>query len=507
MPLNYNLYGKAAQADDAAIVDALLPSMFSFDASAQPSLNRDYVVSAVVTASSPNQVVTYEINPKAAWDSGQPVSEKDFEGQWRALGGSNAAYLSGFTQGYDRISSVTQGKDTREVLVTFRQPYADWRGLFSPLYPASLTRTPEAFNTGWITGTPTSAGPFMFKGLDAGAKTVTLVRDPKWWGRPAKLDSIVFHAIGSDPTTQLDALRQGQIDFAGIAPDLSQLNKGRAIRDTSVRLAGGPTFRQITFNAKSPTLQDTAVRTAIALGIDRAAITKAMLGPLGAPDVTLNNHIFMENQRGYQNNAGEFTTVDTAKAASMLSQAGWVLAGSGAGAARSKGGQALSIRLVIPEGIPEAAQEAGLVKTQLTALGVQLLVQPVPTSQLVSNYLSTGDFDLALFSWQGTLFPISSNLPIYISPTKRSDGSLDWHQNYARVTSTDLDKLLIQASAELDSQKVITLGNQIDAAIWGEIHSLTLYQRPQIVIAKQNLANFGAFGFATTNYEDIGFTK
>jgi peptide/nickel transport system substrate-binding protein len=44
--------------------------------------------------------------------------------------------------------------------------------------------------------------------------------------------------------------------------------------------------------------------------------------------------------------------------------------------------------------------------------------------------------------------------------------------------------------------------------IWDEVHSITLYQRPEIVATKSNLANFGAFGFATPpRYEDIGLVK
>ena len=50
-------------------------------------------------------------------------------------------------------------------------------------------------------------------------------------------------------------------------------------------------------------------------------------------------------------------------------------------------------------------------------------------------------------------------------------------------------------------------GNQIDALIWKEVHSLTTYQRPEIVAVKSNIANFGAFGFANTIYEDIGLKK
>ena len=49
--------------------------------------------------------------------------------------------------------------------------------------------------------------------------------------------------------------------------------------------------------------------------------------------------------------------------------------------------------------------------------------------------------------------------------------------------------------------------NQIDALIWKEVHSLTTYQRPEIVAVKSNVANFGAFGFANTIYEDIGLKK
>ena len=38
-----------------------------------------------------------------------------------------------------------------------------------------------------------------------------------------------------------------------------------------------------------------------------------------------------------------------------------------------------------------------------------------------------------------------------------------------------------------------------------EVHSLPLYQLPGTVAVKETLANFGAFGFASIVYEDIGF--
>jgi peptide/nickel transport system substrate-binding protein len=174
----------------------------------------------------------------------------------------------------------------------------------------------------------------------------------------------------------------------------------------------------------------------------------------------------------------------------------------------------MSIRLVIPNDLAEAGREADLIKTQLKGVGVTVEVQPVQSQQFFDGFVTKGDFDMALFSWQGTVLPISSNFPIYQNPTPSSGasdpqavGGVDIHQNYARIGSPAIDALFAKASADLDPQKAIALGNQIDAAIWGEVHSLTLYQRPQLVFQKGTLANFGAFGFASANYEDIGFTK
>jgi peptide/nickel transport system substrate-binding protein len=480
-----------------------MPTLFNFDALAQPVINQDYLTSAAVTISTPAQVVTYEINPKAVWDNGTPITEADFEAQWKALNGTNKDFRTPFTQGYNQITSVTAGKDQREVLITFRQPYADWRGLFSPLFPASLNANAKTFNDGWVTGTVTSAGPFQYQSQDVGTKTVTLVRNPHWWGSTPRLYSIVYHALGSDLNAQIDALGNGQIDFVGISPNPDQLKKAQAINNAVERQAAGPAFRQLTMNGTSPTLNNPNIRKAIALAIDRPAIAKALLDPLGVADTSLDNHIFMTNQHGYQSNAGDLAKADPTKSGALLDQEGWKLAGG----TRAHNGQPLSLRLVIPDGVPEAAQEAGLIKAQLKAVGVTVEVQPVPTQRFFDGFVTKGDFDMALFSYQGAVFPISSNFPIYEKPTPVPGGNPDIHRNYAQIGSTTIDDLFAKAQEELDPQKAIALGNQIDTEIWKEVHSLALYQRPQLVFEKKSLANFGAFGFASANYEDIGFTK
>ena len=60
---------------------------------------------------------------------------------------------------------------------------------------------------------------------------------------------------------------------------------------------------------------------------------------------------------------------------------------------------------------------------------------------------------------------------------------------------------------ELDPDKARETANRIDVLIWEEVHSLPLYQRPDLVACKRTLANFGAAGFAGTSYPDIGWAK
>ena len=503
LPNNFNAnQADAATQDTGAIVQATMPSVFSFDSSARPVLNTDYVTSATVTATTPHQVVTYRINPKAVWTDGKPISEADFAAQWQALNGTNATYLAASTAGYNQISSVTAGATPTEVVVSFAQPYGNWRGLFSPLYPASLNQTPAAFNGGWITGTAVSAGPFIFKNLDPSAKTITLGRSPSWWGLTPKLVSIVFHAVSEDPGAQLAALKAGTIDFTRIPPELANLKTGQKIPDTQVRTAGGPAFRLLTLNGAGPTLSDQRVRQAVALAINRPAIAKAVLDPLGVPDGDLNNHIYMTNQQGYQDHAGLFAHQDLVKARSLLDQAGWKLVNG----IRTRAGQPMSLRMVIPIQGAQGALEAKAVQNALAAAGVPLEIQTVPSDLFFNQYVATGDFDLTIFSWQGTPFPISSNASLYLSPTQANTGKISVGENFSRIGSPAIDDLFALATGTLDQQEAIRLGNLIDIKLWQLAGAVPLYQRPEIVIARSRLANYGAVGFATPNFVNIGFT-
>lgn len=502
MPPNFN-YNEidGTLADNYYVIAPLMPATFHATSDATPEWSRIYLASEPGLETEPRQVVTYRIHPDAVWYDGTPLDWEDFYWQWRANNGEDPAYRIASSNGYENIAGVERGASEKEVIVTFDQPYADWQALFNPVYPASTNRDPAVFNEGWQERPLTTAGPFKLGGIDVTSKTITLVRNEKWWGPEAKLDQIVFRVIETD--AQIDALANGEIDAMDIGPDANGYNRALGIASAEVRVAGGPNFRHITINGTSPRLRDVRVRRALALGIDREVIARALLGPLGIAPEPLDNHIFMRNQRGYQDNTGDLGAYDPERAGELLDEAGWRLEGD----VRERDGEPLEIRFVIPAAITSSRQEGELVQNMLAQIGVRVRISAVPLDDFFDRYIRPGQFDLTVFSWLGTSFPISSSKSIYARPTVGPDGEMDSQQNYARIGSDAIDDLFDRAAREFDREEAVRLANEADALIWQEVHSLTMYQRPELIATKRTLANFGAFGFADWVYEDIGWTE
>jgi peptide/nickel transport system substrate-binding protein len=500
-PPNFNLlHLDGALADNAAVIGAVLPGMFNFDAAAQPTVNTDYAESVVLTATEPKQIVTYKLNAKAVWEDGTPLAVGDFEAQWKALKGTDPAFRIASSNGYEKIESVTAGAGDKEIVVTYASPFVDWQGLFSPLYPASTTKDPAVFNDGWKDKALTSAGPFKMAVADTTAKTITLARNEKWWGQPAKLDRIVYRQIDRD--AQTEALANGEIDFIGIGSSVDRLKRAEQTSGVAIHHSAAPNFNHMTINGKSPILSDVNVRKALAQALDRDAIAKTLLGPLGVKPTPLGNHIYMTNQKGYQDNS-EALPFDLDAAGKLLDAAGWTLAGD----TRMKDGKPLNLRLPLPPGSLIGKQIAELVRSMAQKVGMKIEIQSVPGDDFFPKYVNEGNFDIVLFGWSGTPFPVTSAKSIYVTPRLLPDGTEDIQQNYARIHNPEIDKLFDEGAATFDIPKQIEIGNRIDQLIWDEVHSITFYQVPDIVASKEKLANFGAFGFASTIYEDIGYEK
>ncbi|MEH0527384.1 ABC transporter family substrate-binding protein [Streptomyces stelliscabiei] len=237
VPETLNTFQSDADPTTARIAGAVLPSMYRLDAGGRPQLNADFLESAKVVEREPRQVVLYKLNQQAVWSDGREIGAADFAAQWRALSGKDAAYWTARNSGYERIEKIERGDNDLEVRVTFARPYADWKSLFSPLYPKQVMGTPDSFNDGARKKLKVTAGPFALKEVDRKAGEVTLARNPRWWGRTAKLSELVLRAVPR--AERAEALAEDKIDIAEI--DSAQAERIMlASRDKKKTQGAGP---------------------------------------------------------------------------------------------------------------------------------------------------------------------------------------------------------------------------------------------------------------------------
>ncbi|MEU7022707.1 ABC transporter substrate-binding protein [Streptomyces sp. NPDC046203] len=770
VPTTLNTFQADADGATARIAGAVLPALHTLDERGRPKLNPDYLESAEIVESEPRQVVLYKLHQQAVWSNGREIGAPDFVAQWRALSGRNTAYWTARNAGYDRIEKIERGKSDLEVRVTFAKPYADWRALFTPLYPKEVMGSPDSFNDGARTALKATAGPFMLKSVDRDSGHVTLARNPRWWGRTAKLDSIVLTAVPR--AERAAALAAGKLDLAdvdrsaaerialavrdarsghagtkalthgpgaGITPaaalkswalaygsDEEKAAEAQAAREQNqeaveryareqkglgrfvVRKSLEPAYTQLSLNGETGPLSDERVRRAVARALDRKELAEVVLRPLGLPAQPLGSHLALAGQAAYVDSSDALGAQDTKEAQALLADAGWVPGGAlkkpqaktkagseaakpdatgedgektekaekaeqtgekkksddktargaakrgaadddvptndglyivgeddkpgdrrpaavlvggrparpadvlapalaagtafqsaallrqaealdlvidresdaepesrtragsdgtrtradshagtrpvsqdkggaqaqteprtepqagahpahpvagayaprgtaapapaavdGANQALGKDGKPLSLRFVLPSGPgSESLRAVGdRIVRMLDAVGIRTEVTKVPDDSFFKDHIASGDYDLALYSWPATAYPATDARPIYAKPEPASDGSLIVEQNYARVGTDRIDQLFDQAAATLDEDEARDLVRQADARIWAAAGSIPLYQRPQLVAAKPDIVNAGAWGFAAPRYQDIGYKK
>jgi peptide/nickel transport system substrate-binding protein len=490
-PDNFNSLNIDGNTSDTnAVLGATLPGAFITQADGSLKLNTDYFTGAELTGTNP-QTVTYTINPKATWSDGTPFTWEDLRSEVNASSGHDKKYLIASRAGFERVKSVTRGVDDRQAIVTFSDPYAEWRGMFaSDIQPRSMTANPEVFNKGQLEAPGPSAGPFIVSTIDRTAQRIVLTRNPRWWGRKPRLDSITFLVL--DVSAIIPALQNKAIDAAGITT-LDDMVTAQRTPGIVIRRAPAPTWFHFTFNGgEGSIMADERLRLAVCKGIDRQAIVDVVEHGLTTHPVPLNNHVYVAGQVGYQNNSAP-GAYDPDQARRDLDAMGWKLNG----AVREKDGKQLVVRDVLFDA-PSNRQIAMVAQNSLAQIGVKLVLDVKAGNGFFSQYVGVGDFDIAQFGWEGNAFPLSALPQIYTS---------DGDSNFGKIGNAAIDAKIAETLSELDQDKARILANQVDKMIWQEGFNLPLFQSPGNRAVRRDLANYGSAGLADVDYTTVGFMR
>lgn len=219
------------------IMGSLIPRLFNYDGYGNPSPNPDYLAGVHASGDDP-QVVTYTLNPNAAWANGEKMDADDFIANWEACNGQNVSFQCADTERFAEVASVKKGNSAQQVIVTYNGSYDEWPATFSFLLPEEGVKDPETFNEGWESITDIddwTGGPFEVSDFDDRRGVLIEKPNPDWWSEQPKLAQLTFRRVAEKD--QVDALEEHRVDVADISDDSDETDRVNQFGDCEVRVA------------------------------------------------------------------------------------------------------------------------------------------------------------------------------------------------------------------------------------------------------------------------------
>jgi peptide/nickel transport system substrate-binding protein len=347
--------------------------------------------------------ITYELRRGVTWSDGAPFTAQDVIFSWRAIMNPNNDVLT--RSGYDQIDSMT-APDPHTVVVSLKRPYAPAVATFfgpslapMSLLPAHLLAGLHDINHAAYDVMPVGIGPFVVTGYDPETRVV-LKPNPRYWRGAPKLREIDVLMV-PDANTREVMMRTGEADLY-YDPPSSEVDALRTLAGIHV---DDITFNEewyIEFNEARAPLDDVRVRRAIAEGIDRDYVIKAVMNGNATPAISDQPPYSW----AYNPNVRQ-VPFDPVAGAAQLQSAGWKLGSDGY---RYRAGRRLSLVYISSLGYGDARRYGPVFQAAMKKIGVDVDVKFVPTSILYAakadgGIIENGRFDVAFAGWVGGIDP------------------------------------------------------------------------------------------------------
>jgi peptide/nickel transport system substrate-binding protein len=378
----------------------------------------------------------------AQFSDGSPITAEDVAFSWNRMRfQKDSAYNAPF-QPLKKI----EARDPTTVVMTLDRK-------FTPF----LTLT-EIWNTGIVpkaavqrmgndafAKAPVTSGPFKFVEWKPGDRVV-LARNEHYYrqGLP-HFDGVEFRTV-TDDNTRVSMLQAGELDLCMGVP---------AARMAELKSAGfraDPEPSSVTYdmliNHSVEPFKNRDYRQAVSYGIDRTAIAQAVTLGLGAPASSV-----MSPSLDHFDKSLKVIARDVEKAKSLLVTSGKT--GTG-------------FELIINAGIADEEKAATLIQAQLADVGIPVTIAKIDSSQAWSRLLE-GNYQAEMNWWY--------------NETRDPDNALRWavwgigdnKSYYTRYNNDEVNKLIDQASGEVDPQKRDALYAKIQEIAVEEVAQVALY--------------------------------
>ncbi|KMO37187.1 peptide ABC transporter substrate-binding protein [Methylobacterium aquaticum] len=438
--------------------------------------------------------VTWKLKPGVTWHDGKPFTADDVVFNWQyAANPATAATTSG---SYKDIK--VERIDDHTVKVLFTQPTPFWADAFVSTVGMMIPKHIFADYAGDKSRdapanlAPVGTGPYKFSEFRPG-DILRGVRNPDYHvpNRPF-FDSIEMKGGGDAVSAARAVLQTAEYDYAWnmqvedeILKRLEAEGKGRVKMDYGGNLeflllnATDPNTEvdgeRASLKTKHPAFSDPAVRKAMNLLVNRAAIQQFIYGRTGRATANVFN-----GPAAFVSKSTAFA-FDPDKAAQILEEAGWK---KGSDGIRAKNGTKLKFVFQTSINAPRQKTQA-IIKQAAQKAGIDMELKSVPGSVFFSSDVANPDTyphfyaDMEMYTWNMTQADPAVFALQYVSWEAATKANKWQGRNISRMQNPEVDACYRAAQAELDLVKRAALFIKMNDLVVAD-YVLPLLHRAQV---------------------------
>ncbi len=424
--------------------------------------------------------VTYNLREDAIWSDGEPIDAEDVALTFETIVADGYSEQMTDTAGYDLITDYDINGE-KSITFNFSGPFAAWKLLFDEILPKHVLEG-EDFLTVMNDELPKiSGGPFIFDSWDRG-RQLRLVRNDNFWLSDVALDEIVMRYL-PDTTTLTQQMLGGELDMYNPEPEIELLDQLKGASDRiAYEVGSGTAWEHLAFNTLVPGLDQTFIRQAIAMGINRQQIVETLLQPIDPEAVVLQNPFWMASTDP-SGGAYDQWEYDPDGAQALLEENGCEPGDDGVHVCDDV---RLSFRVGTTGGNDRRELTQQLMRASLAEVGIEINIVNGEGASFF-ELLNTPehcdglcDYDIALFPWSG------SSDPSRFANLYGCDGFDEGEpqvrpQNFQAFCDEELTDLMDTANATVDPEENARLWNEAAQVMADNVPILPLFRQPQLL--------------------------
>jgi peptide/nickel transport system substrate-binding protein len=421
--------------------------------------------------------VTYHLRHGVRWQDGAPLTARDVVFTFNAIMNPKNNALSRY--GYDLISSVRAVNDY-EVQLTLKKPVASIVSYFFGgdsnygILPAHLLAKYASLNTVPFNSAPVGSGPYRVVEWQRGDH-LTFAANPSYFGGKPGIPRIVIKIV-PDAQTILNELRTGEVNEWFLS-DVSHIDELRALRKHHLVQSSTTQFGTLQINTSDAIAGDVAVRRALAMAIDRRALTQKVWKGVYDPGTAMQGLFTW----AYDPSVPKIP-YDPAQARKLLDADGWR---TGSDGVRVKNGKPLELSLIVISGVPAYSSLATQITAYAGAVGIRLRMRTLTPFFITSpsGPLYQGKYQISQFTEMSQADPDATWI---VGCDQRAPKGF----NFTRYCDPQTQAALDDAASTFDRKRRIRDYAIVQRRLAAQVPMMFLYQVKEIDVVPNWLTGY-----------------